>query len=117
MQVLRSGSLALLLLAGCPPAASTGNGAAGMPGPTGATGATGATGKTGASGATGATGNTGASGATGVTGLSFNPLRIGMLRWYDAIQTGNSTATGASPEYPVTDNTFLYVPNFNDNSI
>ena len=81
-------------------------GTKGDTGAAGATGATGATGPTGVTGGTGQQGQQGAQGPQGVpgpqgppgSGSGFNPLQIGMKRWYAANQVTNfALGAGSAP--------------------
>lgn len=81
----------------------------GAPGPTGAAGAPGETGAAGQNGSNGATGHTG---DTGPAASILTGQQLGMLRWYQAIQTGATVVTvGNAPRGIAFDGTNLWVAN------
>jgi len=105
----------------------------GPTGPTGPTGATGLQGNTGAVGPTGPTtgvvGPTGPTGATGTgiagpigptgpagSGVSFNPLRIAILRWYQANQANINFDAGEfdNPRGIAFDGQNIWIANYGD---
>ena len=65
-------------------------GATGATGPAGATGAQGLQGNVGPAGATGPAGPTGPQGPAGSAAAALNPMQVALLRWYSAIQTGQT---------------------------
>ncbi|MGH9759543.1 MAG: hypothetical protein ACREAC_01745, partial [Blastocatellia bacterium] len=84
-------------------------GATGAPGTAGSIGATGATGLQGPQGLQGLQGNPGPQGPPG-SGTGFNPVQIGMKRWYAANKITNfPLGAGSSPVAMTFDGTSLWV--------
>src|SRR5208282_5930396 len=63
------------------------------------------------------TGATGAQGVTGPAGASMNPMKIALLRWWNANQTGITFAVGTNPRGIACDGTNLWVANQGSNSV
>ncbi len=92
-------------------------GATGAQGPQGPIGPAGSTGATGAQGPAGPTGATGPQGPAGPSGTGLNPLRVAILRWYNANQIGQTFAVGSNPVGVAFDGANIWVANENGNSV
>ncbi|AUB81634.1 hypothetical protein THSYN_12135 [Candidatus Thiodictyon syntrophicum] len=88
-------------------------GATGLQGPKGDTGAAGATGLQGPKGDTGATG---ATGLQGPAGLGYDPLKIGMLRWYK-VGMPSTVFVGRNPQAIAFDGANVWVANWSGDTI
>jgi len=71
----------------------------------------------GPSGPEGPSGPAGLPGLTGPPGTALNPLRLAARRWYKALQTGVTAATGSNPSGIVFDGSNLWVANHGSGTI
>jgi hypothetical protein len=93
-------------------------GSQGPQGDPGSQGPQGATGPQGSQGDAGPQGVPGPAGPQGPAGVGLNPLRLGMLRWYEASQNGTTfSSNGASPRGLAFDGDHMWVTTFNSNAV
>ena len=76
-----------------------------------------ACGSVGLTGPKGDTGATGATGPEGPAGVSYSPMKIALLRWYDANLSGVALATGSNPYGICFDGANIWVANSTSNNV
>jgi len=81
----------------------------GPQGPEGPMGLEGLMGPEGPMGPSGSRGLTGAQGEQGLPGLEYNPMQIALLRWYDAIETGETFLDDTNPRALAFDGAHIWV--------